>query len=50
MKIDTVEPMLADDKYLLLKVVTDTGLVGYGEGGPHGVTCWCRKLPASASS
>ena len=37
MKIDTVEPILADDKYLPLKVVTDTGLVGYGEGGLHGV-------------
>ena len=37
MKIDAIEPFLADDKYLLLKVVTDSGLVGYGEGGLHGV-------------
>ena len=37
MKIETVQTILAEDKWLLVKVTTDNGIVGVGEAGLHGV-------------
>ncbi|MCH8061329.1 MAG: galactonate dehydratase [Chloroflexi bacterium] len=37
MKIESVETILAEDKWLLVKVTTDDGIVGIGEAGLHGV-------------
>ena len=37
MKIESVETILADDKWLLVKVITDNGIEGIGEAGLHGV-------------
>ena len=36
MKITGIEPILAGDRYLFLKLTTDEGLVGYGECGAWG--------------
>ena len=33
MKITNIETILAGQRYLFVKVHTDTGLVGYGESG-----------------
>ena len=38
MKIERVQTILAEDKWLLVKIVTDNGLTGIGEAGLHGVT------------
>lgn len=38
MQVAQVETILAEDKWLLVKVTTDTGIVGVGEAGLHGVT------------
>ena len=37
MKIESVETILAEDKWLLVKITTDDGIVGIGEAGLHGV-------------
>ena len=37
MKIESVQTILAEDKWLLVKVTTDNGIVGIGEAGLHGV-------------
>ena len=37
MKIESVQTILAEDKWLLVKVTTDNGIVGVGEAGLHGV-------------
>ena len=37
MKIESVETILAEDKWLLVKITTDDGIVGVGEAGLHGV-------------
>ena len=38
MQVAQVETILAEDKWLLVKVTTDNGIVGIGEAGLHGVT------------
>ena len=38
MQVAQVEAILAEDKWLLVKVTTDNGIVGIGEAGLHGVT------------
>ena len=37
MKIESVETILAEDKWLLVKIITDNGIEGIGEAGLHGV-------------
>ena len=37
MKIESVETILAEDKWLLVKIITDNGITGIGEAGLHGV-------------
>ena len=37
MEIERVETILAENRWLLVKVLTDSGLVGVGEAGLHGV-------------
>ena len=37
MKIESVETVLAENRWLLVKVVTDNGIAGVGEAGLHGV-------------
>ncbi|MCH7652945.1 MAG: galactonate dehydratase [Chloroflexi bacterium] len=37
MKIESVQTILAEDKWLLVKITTDDGIVGIGEAGLHGV-------------
>ena len=38
MQVAQVETILAEDKWLLVKVTTDNGIVGIVEAGLHGVT------------
>ena len=38
MQVEKDETILAEDKWLLVKVTTDNGIVGIGEAGLHGVT------------
>ena len=37
MQIERVDTILAEDKWLLVKVITDNGIEGIGEAGLHGV-------------
>ncbi len=37
MKIESVQTILAENRWLLVKVITDNGIVGVGEAGLHGV-------------
>jgi galactonate dehydratase len=37
MKIESVETIMAESRWLLVKVITDNGITGVGESGLHGV-------------
>ena len=37
MKIESVETIMAESRWLLVKVITDSGITGVGESGLHGV-------------